>query len=89
MNMVEKMARAMARANYPGGSNRDIDEMWEGWVPEAKACLTALSEPTPAMLNAAVDATEAGSGMSWVNRSPQKMFEQGWQAMLAAASKDE
>lgn len=88
MNMIEKIARAIARANYPSGSERDIDEIWEGWTEVAGAVLTALSEPTPAMLNEAVDATEAGSGMSWVNRSPQKLFEQGYRAMLAAASKD-
>lgn len=40
---------------------------------------------TREMLNAAVDATGAGYGMSWVNRSPQTLFEQGWYAMLAAA----
>lgn len=46
-------------------------------------------EPTPAMLNAAVDATGAGSGMSWKNLSPQSLFELGYRAMLAAAPKDE
>lgn len=41
--------------------------------------------PTPDMLNAAVDATDAGSGMSWSNRSPQSLFQAGYEAMLAAA----
>ena len=82
---VERVARAMARHNHPGGSERDIDEMWEGWTGEATAAINAMSEPTMAMLNAAVDATEAGAGMSWVNRSPQKLFQVGYQAMLANA----
>ncbi len=42
-------------------------------------------EPTRDMLNAAVDATGAGSGMSWANRSPQTLFEQGYKGMIAAA----
>lgn len=41
--------------------------------------------PTPEMLNAATDATRAGSDMDWTNRSPQKLFGQGYAAMLAAA----
>lgn len=42
-------------------------------------------EPTRDMLNAAVDATGAGSGMSWANRSPQTLFEQAYKGMIAAA----
>ena len=42
-------------------------------------------EPTDEMPNAAVDATGAGIGMSWVNRSPQKIFRVGYKAMLSAA----
>lgn len=42
-------------------------------------------EPTEEMSNSAVDATGAGIGMSWVNRSPQKIFRVGYKAMLSAA----
>ena len=42
-------------------------------------------EPAVEMLNAAVDATGAGSGMSWNGMSPQSLFERGYRAMLAAA----
>jgi len=80
MNMVEKLARAMARANYPGGSERDIDEMWEGWTEEAEACLTALSEPTPAMYDAAWE--------KMADHRANTDLEEVWKAMLAAASKD-
>lgn len=44
-----------------------------------------LREPTMQMLNAAVDATGAGAGMSWVNRSPQRLFQDAHRAMIAAA----
>lgn len=88
MNMIEKIARAIDdKANE--WSSESGEPPWDmPYELMAMAVLTALSEPTQDMLNAAVDATDAGGGMSWVNRSPQKLFEQGWQAMLAAASKD-
>lgn len=49
--MIERVARAMARANYPAATDNDIDEMWEGWVKEARAAIAAMREPTPAMVN--------------------------------------
>jgi hypothetical protein len=72
---------ALASKGGDQGSSRDHDHtagvaLDECVVPKA---------PTMAMLNAAVDATGAGGGMSWVNRSPQKLFEQGYHVMLAAA----
>lgn len=51
----------------------------------ARATIEAMREPTMAMLHAAVDRTGAGSDMSWSNRSPQGLFETGWQAMIDAA----
>ena len=60
-----------------------------GFTPEelAKLAIAAMREPTEAMANAAVDATDAGSDMSWANRSPQQLFRDGYSAMIAAASK--
>lgn len=59
MNMIERIARALAKRNFPGGSNSDIDQMWEAWVEEAAAALQAMREPTPEMIEAgeAVDGT--------------------------------
>jgi len=42
-------------------------------------------EATWEMANAAVDATGAGAGMTWVNLSPQKMFRIGHHAAVSAA----
>lgn len=42
-------------------------------------------EPTPEMLDAAVDATGIGSGMTWSNRSPQTVVEVAYAAALSAA----
>lgn len=44
-----------------------------------------VREPTIQMLNAAVDATGAGSGMSWSNMSPQSLFQTAYRAMIAAS----
>jgi hypothetical protein len=51
--MVERVARAMARHNYPGGTATDIDEMWEGWAGEARAAVAEMREPTQQMVEAA------------------------------------
>jgi hypothetical protein len=40
--MIEMMARAMCARNYPNGTLRDMDMMWEGWTCDAQAALTAL-----------------------------------------------
>lgn len=64
----------------------DVNEPTKDDCLEAAAkILTALETPTPEMLNAAVDATGAGSDMSWSNRSPQSLFQQGWSAMIRRA----
>jgi len=44
-------------------------------------------EPTEEMLNAAVDKTNAGGGMSWTGLTPQMLFRNTWKAMLIAAPK--
>lgn len=49
---LECAARAVAKRNYPSASDADIDEMWEGWVEDARAVLTALREPSDAMTDA-------------------------------------
>ena len=40
--LIEAMARAMCKRNYPSGTDRDIDMMWEGWEGDAQASLTAI-----------------------------------------------
>lgn len=81
--IVEAMARAIARRNYPSATDRDIDMMWEGWVCDAQAALSALEamglalvprEPTEAMLEAA-NMADRGM-MPWA---------QQYRAMLAAS----
>lgn len=42
--MLERVARAMATANYPRASASDIDEMWDTWLLDARAAIQALLE---------------------------------------------
>lgn len=84
--MVEKVRKALSDTvlefyQEPLGQNAtraDLDNL-------AVAAIKAMREPTMPMLNAAVDRTGAGGDMSWVNRSPQGLFEAGHQAMIDAA----
>ena len=51
MDMIEIVARAICRRNYPRFSGADIDEMWDGWKEDATAAIKAMREPTPAMID--------------------------------------
>lgn len=51
--VLERVARAMATANYPRASASDIDEMWDAWLLEARAAIQALLEPDEGMVEAA------------------------------------
>lgn len=89
--MVERVARAMCnqylKRIHDNETRREavVEYEWHEWEGEAIAAIKAMRDPTMNMLNAAVDATDAGSGMSWVNRSPQKLFHAGQRAMIDAA----
>ena len=55
---------------------------------DAEGRVIVPKEPTQGMLNAAVDATDMGAGMSWRNRSPQKVAADIYRAMIAAGGDD-
>lgn len=81
--MIERVARAMARANYPAATDNDIDEMWEGWVKEARAAIAAMREPTPAMIDRFVSRAlqvQIGGGYTWSDYARDQ-----WQTMIDAA----
>ena len=91
---VELIARQLVLGSDPDGFiTGTTDPVWTVYKPEAKRILAALadagrvivpSEPTQGMRNAAVDATDMGAGMSWRNRSPQKVAAAAYRAMIAA-----
>lgn len=92
-DMVERMAKAHFEER---GFALPTDATWEQigairqvtLIAKMRAAIEAMREPMMKQLNAAVDATGAGAGMSWVNRSPQKLFAEAWSAMLSAALAD-
>lgn len=92
--MIERVARALAEREgfvwavlADGGATARRWQRYERtyWRDHAVAAIEAMREPTMTMLNAAVDATGAGSDMSWANRSPQGLFETGHKAAIDAA----
>lgn len=85
-NAFKNKSRWIAKRGESGGRFRDVNEPFQSdYLDMARAALTAMLKATPGMLNAAVDATGAGSDMSWSNMSPQTLFERGHKAMIQAA----
>lgn len=88
MNMIERIARALARRNYPGASDADIDEMWSAWVDDATAAIQAMREPTPGMVEAGQEVpldVEITGGVIYSAATEAKAI---WQAMIDAAAID-
>jgi hypothetical protein len=50
MEPLERAAKAIAKRNYPGASEADIEEMWGGYVDDARTVLEAIREPSEGML---------------------------------------
>jgi hypothetical protein len=68
--IIERAARAIcaaggqdpdARVNIVGAPDRAL---WEAYIPEARAAVAAMREPTEAMLNAAFKAEADAGGNS-------------------------
>ncbi len=69
MTPIERAARAIAFGDYPDGA---IDDVWENYIPDARAVLTAIRPPSDEMCHL------PGIGR---NAEPWEI----WQAMIAAA----
>jgi len=92
MTTIEKLARAIAKGAISEWDSAErgwqtveqcVDDSWRDWLPDAHACLTALLEPTEAMV-------EAGfyvEGIDWqtddAGRPTTSLHV--WQAMIRAA----
>ena len=85
MTMIEKMARAMGMVIYerdgPEKAKNIVDRCWKDWIPEAKAALAAMLEPSQAMVFSGEIA-----GWDEVNHMPAiNMTETAYRAMIQAA----
>jgi hypothetical protein len=54
--MIEMIARAMGMVVYerdgPEKAKHIVDRCWQDWIPEARAALTAMLDPSDAMAEA-------------------------------------
>jgi len=82
--LVSVTAEALSRPSRMAASSDHIADAGKMVAASSEGWVLVPAEATVEMMNAAVDRTGAGSGMSWVNRSPQRMFETAFRAMLAA-----
>ena len=57
MTKLEEIARAMAKRNWPGATESDINEMWEGWIEEAIQALLMANIMQMDRLNFQLDYT--------------------------------
>jgi len=87
MMMVEKVARAICRENVAYNGPKDgrfadqrVDEEWQDHIPDARAALTALLEPSEGMVSASSD--RAGHGF-YIDGTPAAAVD--FKKMIQAA----
>lgn len=75
-SMIEKVARAISL------SQTQTETMWQAFLPEARAAIEAMREPTEAMIESAIPIVpDCGS--------PHNYPEPIWQEVIDAALKEE
>ena len=84
--VVERVARAIARYNHPGGSDADIDEMWDAWTGEATAAISAMidAELPPHVVKAGGALSMVKGHQVLANLNAMAIYR----AMLAAAVRE-
>ncbi len=78
---LERAARALCELdNNPPGATMDGKPLWMDYLPEAKAALSAIREPSEAMVQAA-DASPC-----WIGHGEDEViWPVAWAAMIDAA----
>lgn len=85
--MVERVARAIQAQWFARMGIKIVPlpdeaaDSWKGWIPEARAAIAAMREPTPAMVGA-VDAAQAQLMNSGTDHWGTDEF---WHCMIDAA----
>jgi len=73
MKMIEKMARAMGMVVYERDGLEKATEIvngcWQDWIPEARAALEALLEPSDKMTEAGDDVEMYGVSVLSIGES--------------------
>lgn len=81
-SMIERVARALMKADI-GPLITDEPDHWEAWIPDARAALSALADPTEEMIDKADDAfIKWTSDDYWPSNETYKII---WQAMIQEA----
>lgn len=101
MTMVERVARAICRVDLiaiameenislsPNGLDASLDKEWRKAIPNARAAIEAIREPTQTMVKHGEDAIELsdGAGVTYEFLSRDEIGEI-WQSMIDAALKE-
>lgn len=86
---LERAARALCElAGNPPGATMDGKPLWMSYLPEARAVLAAIREPTENMGFAANEATPIDTGAGFNCRVSTREAGLIWQAMINAALDD-
>jgi hypothetical protein len=67
MNEIERVARALAKRNYPSASDADIAEMAEGFTADATAAIAAM-RGEPVRKYTLGDRLTKTKGSAWTGR---------------------
>ena len=89
MTTLEKMARAICRehreqtASYDGAADLEdwVNEMWGEWLPEARAALSSLREPSEGMMAASEHAMDNIPRTGVVPENTERALD-GWVAAI-------
>lgn len=81
---LERAARALCELdNNPPGATMDGKPLWMGYLPEVRAVLQAIREPSAAMISAAWEHRREDDDHSRLGEEP--LPEDAWPAMIDAA----
>ena len=90
--MVERVARAICRSNCSPRMSRDhiecqVENAWDMWIPEARAAIEAMREPTIKMASQGLKEWQCATDTGDLDTDAHDM-ELIWKAMIQASLGD-
>lgn len=78
--MVERVARAICRSNCSPRMSRDhiecqVENAWDMWIPEARAAIEAMREPTSDMVIVGFNRAKPYLGTETMRQSYRAMIQ--------------